>query len=387
MKTRFQISVAQFPGGGTTRWETTHWFTKVYYQMMIDPLVSDVVLRNYNDTPIYMTRNEAVDDALEAKSDYLMMIDSDMCPDLHERSAKPFWKTAWAFLMRRRLRERGESLMPATIGAPYCGPPPIENIYVFRWINYETGDPDHKFSLAQYSREEAAMFEGIGEVAALPTGLIVFDCRQFEQVPVPWFDYEFTCKKKKKKASTEDVFYTRNASLLGFPQFCNWSSWAGHVKDKRVLKPHPVFVEDVAELMHDAILQRRRRDQRVKFVGDPVEGPRPWAKPRPSEEAGFMLPGDLEDDETRLLNAELEIIRMQNAATKEDAAAADDDEDDDERSPRTGPDEPSVSSATVADTRVPSGLFDIINRYMETSQPAVAAWQPAERFEVTRRTP
>lgn len=325
MKTTYQITVAQFPGKGTTRWETTHWFTKIYHQMMTDPLISNVVLRNYNDTPIYMTRNEAVDDALEAQSDYLMMIDSDMCPDLHEVGARPFWKTSWAFLMRRRLRERGESLMPATIGAPYCGVPPIENIYVFRWMNYETDDPERKFALTQYSREEAAMFVGISEVAALPTGLILFDCRQFEQVPVPWFDYEFTCQKKKKKASTEDVFYTRNAGLLGFPQYCNWSSWAGHVKDKRVLKPHPIYVEDVAEQMRAALLADRHRDQKIVFIGDPVEGPRPWtdlAKSKPSEEAGFGalntqdLPGDLESE---VLDAELEVIRMQNAVLQKSA--------------------------------------------------------------------
>ena len=95
---KFKVGVAQFPGGGSTRWETTHWFTRVYHQMMTDPLISDVILRNYNDTPITMTRNEAVDDALTAKCDYLLMVDSDMCPDLHEKGAKPFWKTSWAFM-------------------------------------------------------------------------------------------------------------------------------------------------------------------------------------------------------------------------------------------------------------------------------------------------
>ena len=124
--------------------------------------------------------------------------------------------------MRRRLKERDLDmsweawvenkdkldcdfpLMPATIAAPY-GPPPIENIYVFRWMNFETGDPDFKFSLTQFSREEVWNRQGIEEVAALPTGLILYDLHFFPHVPVPWFYYEWTCPKQMKKASTEDV--------------------------------------------------------------------------------------------------------------------------------------------------------------------------------------
>ena len=362
---KFQVTVAQFPGNGSTRFETAQWVTRVYHEMKCDPLISDVILRHYVDTPIYMTRNEAVADALEARSDYLLMIDSDMCPDLHEAGARPFWRTSGSFLMRRRLRERGESLMPATIAAPYCGPPPFENIYVFKWINYETGDPDGRYALAQFSREEAAQFTGISEVAALPTGLVVFDCRQFAHVPVPWFDYEFTCKKKMKKASTEDVYYTRNASLLGFPVYCNWSSWAGHVKTKRVLKPHPIAVEDVAAAMRDALLSGRPRDRRVTFVGDPVEGPRPWAgasKWPPREEEGF---GNLDeeggrgapvDEETQVWDAELERIRMRNATLRRSA------------------DQGGDPVATAAD--------DGRGWHPQTSQPWGRPWQSSERVEL-----
>jgi hypothetical protein len=250
------------------------WVATTYAKWLKDRRLGRVLCQFYNDTPITMTRNRAVKDALAAGSDYLLMIDSDIVPDISEPGSRPFWKTAWEFLMRRREKERGESLLPATIAAPYCGPPPHENIFVFHWTDWETDSPDRAIALQQYTRAQAASFRGIAEVHALPTGLILYDLRLFNHLHKPWFDYEYEDEEKAQKCTTEDVYQTRNAALLGFPQFCAWDSWAGHVKSKLVRKPHPICMEDVEDRLADAILSKHSRFDKVVFVGEDE----PWSE-------------------------------------------------------------------------------------------------------------
>ena len=70
------------------------------------------------DTPITMCRNRAVQAAQQMSYDLLMMVDSDMSPDLHikEPGAKRFWDSSFDFIYSRLGK-------PTVIGAPYCGPP------------------------------------------------------------------------------------------------------------------------------------------------------------------------------------------------------------------------------------------------------------------------
>ncbi len=48
---------------------------------------------------------------------------------------------------------------PQVVGAPYCGSPPIENIFVFKWGSHETDgfSDESTIDLQQYTREEAHM--------------------------------------------------------------------------------------------------------------------------------------------------------------------------------------------------------------------------------------
>lgn len=269
---RYRIGFANFPGDGKTCWQTSAWCTKVFLKMKEDARIEGVVPAYYpSDVPITMLRNRCVKDAMEAKCDYLLMIDSDIAPDAYfgkDPFAQPFWTTAWEFMMKWREKTDGKN-MPATIGAPYAGPPPHECVYIFRWKNYETNTPNWGYKLEMIEREDAAFLSGIEEVAALPTGLILYDMRVFDSCPLPWFDYEWTDEYRTHKASTEDVYQTRNASLAGCPQFVAWDCWAEHIKTKFVGKPQPLTVECISENMHAAIIKGRSAKKRLTFVGDP----------------------------------------------------------------------------------------------------------------------
>jgi hypothetical protein len=230
----------------------------------VDGRISKVVPWKLSDTPITMCRNRCVAMALQTQIDYLLMVDSDMSPDC-QPGAPLFWDTAWEFMMSRRPMEDSDpGLPPATIAAPYCGPGPHENVYIFRWSGNTTGDPSPSWKLCMYDRDDASRQSGIQEVAALPTGLILYDVRVFKKLPPPWFDYEWDEPCRSQKLSTEDVFQTRNAALIGLPQFVAWDCWAGHVKLETITKPRPLTIVDVRKEYAKAI---KRFDEQRSHAG------------------------------------------------------------------------------------------------------------------------
>ena len=232
------------------------WMVPLVTKLSKDERVAEIRMWNLADTPITMTRNRAVLQAKEYKSDVLVMIDSDMKPDVmlgYDQTAKPFFDSSFDFLVQHYAKG------PCVIGAPYCGPPPVENVYVFRWMNQESDNANPDFQLQMYDRHTAVKMAGIQECAALPTGLIMYDMRAFDltepktENDKPWFYYEFTSKYQEEKASTEDVTMTRDLSLVGTqklgynPVFCNWDAWAGHWKPKCVGKPQVMEAKGISE--------------------------------------------------------------------------------------------------------------------------------------------
>lgn len=220
------------------------------------PSIDKIWHFDLSDTPITMTRNHAVRTAKQLLgADLLLMVDSDMHPDLYlgkDPFAKPFFTSSLEFILSRY--EKG----PVFVCAPYCGPPPEECVYVFRWENDESATPDVNGRLEMWPRHEAATMGGIGEVGACPTGLILWDMRIFDLREPPYFYYEFKDRWHDEKASTEDVVATRDLSFAGSqklgynPAFCNWDAWAGHWKPKCVGKPIRITADQVATRYADA---------------------------------------------------------------------------------------------------------------------------------------
>jgi len=264
---KLSVAIFTFAYGGNGATKSQHpdimeWMLVNVPKLKADPRVSNVWHRDLSDTPITMTRNQAVLTAMELKADLILMVDSDMKPDMYlgvDPEAEPFLPTAFDFIYDNW--DKG----PNVVFAPYCGPPPHENVYCFLWRDYETNSPSDHWALDQYSRHEAAHMAGIQEVAAGPTGVILWDARVFEVTKprkkgdMPWFYYEFTDLYHAEKGSTEDVTATRDISMACIgkygrnPIHCHWSSWAGHWKPKLVGKPILVGAEHVVGRVKAAI--------------------------------------------------------------------------------------------------------------------------------------
>lgn len=256
---KFNIGICTFSYGGNGGISSEvpdirEWMVPSVAAMSKDDRVQDIKIWNLSDTPITMTRNRAVIMARDFGVDILVMVDSDMKPDLYtgQADAKPFIQSSFDFLVGHY------SKGPVCIGAPYCGPPPHECVYVFRWQNMRSNNVNPDFQLEMYDRHTAAKLAGIQECAALPTGLIMYDMRCFgltepkTDTDKPWFYYEWSNKYATEKASTEDVTQTRDLSLVGTqklgynPVFCNWDAWAGHWKPLCVGKPLHIDASGVA---------------------------------------------------------------------------------------------------------------------------------------------
>jgi len=264
MQQKFNVGIVTFSYGGNGGISSEvpdirEWMVPTVAELAKDPRVGAIRIWNLADTPITMTRNRAVVQARQNDVDVLIMVDSDMKPDLYagHADAKPFLQSSLDFLIDHY--HKG----PVVIGAPYCGPPPVECVYVFRWNNLASHSPNPDFQLEMYDRHTAVKMAGIQDCAALPTGLIMYDMRVFaltepkKEGDKPWFYYEWKDHFAAEKASTEDVTMTRDLSLVGAqtlgynPVFCNWDAWAGHWKPKCVGKPQVISVDGISHKLKD----------------------------------------------------------------------------------------------------------------------------------------
>lgn len=237
MDKQYNILMARFPYGEIEHPGLVDWLMSASVAATKDKRVNGFATRWVNGTPITMTRNRMVKYAIENGVDILFMLDNDNIP--HES----FYDRAMS-LIYARYRD-----VPTVIAAPYVGPPPMENVYVFRWESFENNDPEMKHRLVQYTRYEAGFKKGFEAVAAIPTGCVAIDMRIFTgfqgvKLPLPWFYYEYEDGFQAEKKSTEDVVWSRNVSALFLATlsldtvFVDWDSWAGHWKHKMVEKPH-----------------------------------------------------------------------------------------------------------------------------------------------------
>lgn len=304
---KLNVMVARYPYAGNGGYaseipDVGDWLVEIVLEMKQDPRIGEVIPWRKADTPIPAVRNESVMVAKQNGCDLLLMIDSDNVPDYEFKrgtpGSKPFWKTAFDFIYDHY--DKG----PAVIGAPYCGPPPHENVYVFQVSNRESEHAQVDFQVDQFSRHQAAERTGIERVAALPTGLILFDLRVFDYLPPPWFYYEWTDKYQWKKASTEDVTATRDmwfhAHRAGkpFPIYVAWDCWAGHVKPKVVGKPQIITCDQVSDKYIEAVKHGYDSREGVKVVDSLAKALTLGAKPYVAPEAKPVAatPAAIEED-------------------------------------------------------------------------------------------
>lgn len=261
--------IAQFPGDQRTNYQVSNWITRLVLEMKKHKDIANICSWSKCDTPITMVRNDCLRSAIKLGVDYVLMIDNDTVPDWHcrgwgdgppEEGARPFFEVAWEWLKSHRDQ-------PGMIFAPYVGPPPHENCYQFQWVTEQSDCPPPNYFLRQFGRDEARVRTGVEEVGAAPTGCIVIDVRVPLAMDPPYFFYEYSDRWQTEKASTEDVVFSRNASMLGFKVWCAWDCWAAHYKSKYCGKPWNWSIDQVSQSLVSAVRRGYRSNERLLMIG------------------------------------------------------------------------------------------------------------------------
>lgn len=258
-------------GCGTIATELAFWLARTAVRLKEDPRIGRVGFKKIDTTPTTMARNRALDAALEANYDMIVMLDADNWPDAQLgriQTAKPFMEVAFELAYARL--QLGK---PTMIGAPYCDGPSEqpggfsgERPNIFLWEQIGTNEEHPQYKLGRASRTEAALMTGVHRVGAVATGVCLITMDAVREMTPPWFVYQHN-DRGTALLDGEDIYFSREFALRFYEKtgenclFLAADSWAYHAKPKWVGKPQIAGVEDVSPLYREAVLQGISRDR------------------------------------------------------------------------------------------------------------------------------
>ena len=103
MRQTFNVAICTFSYGGNGGISSEvpdirEWMVPLVAEATNDPRIASLHVFNLSDTPITMTRNRAVLIARQKGADILVMVDSDMKPDLYvgiDPTARKFFQSSF----------------------------------------------------------------------------------------------------------------------------------------------------------------------------------------------------------------------------------------------------------------------------------------------------
>jgi len=257
--------------------ELAIWLATTVHKLKTDPRIGRVGINHVNECPTDYARDITLADARDAGFDMILMLDADNWPDArvgHYSDAVPFMDVGFTLAYDRLLLGK-----PTLIAAPYCSAPASrpstfkgEVPFVSCWERISTEDPNSQFKIGTAGRQEAALMTGLHRVPAIATGVCLMTTNIVEDMPRPWFYYEFDAKTGRK-VSTEDCVFSRNVGMVWLERinehvvFLAADSWAYHRKPKWVGKPEKMSADDACEAYRRAVLSGIKKDHRLYDVG------------------------------------------------------------------------------------------------------------------------
>ena len=199
------------------------WLASIALRIAQMPQLDMAMIQVSNCRPA-LNRNAAALTARRHKADYLLMVDPDMAPDRYLRPDGkggflsrmcPFLPTALDCLVRHP---------GSVVGAPYCAHYPLRQVQVF-----------HQGRRVQHS--EIPQLDGLREVDAIGTGLMLIDMAVLANIPPPVFEDEYRTPEQAQLSASQDVVFCRKVRQAGGKVFCLFDCWAGHQQTSIVDPP------------------------------------------------------------------------------------------------------------------------------------------------------
>jgi len=264
-------------GMGAVSPQLAIWLATAVHNLKTDPRIGRVGIISVDDCPTDYARDITLAEARENGFDLVLMLDADNWPDARMGvydGAVPFMDVALPLAYDRLLLGK-----PTLIGAPYCsGPPDRPSTFkgevplVYHWERTATEDQHSQFKIGMAGRQEAALMTGLHRVPGIATGVCLMTANIVDDMPRPWFHYEFD-SKTGRKTSTEDIVFSRNVGMVWLERinehvvFLAADSWAYHHKPKWVGKPELMSADDACAAYRDAVLSGVKKKQRLFDVG------------------------------------------------------------------------------------------------------------------------
>lgn len=216
-----KVCIVRLAYGGHEHVAVGEFLARTVYTIARDPRCSHEICQvAITDRQVHLARNLAVEIARQNRADLLLMIDADQIPDC-EPGAPPFFDAAL------------EHMIIAPGPCVVAAPTPMLNNRVN--IHDEVEDNQGKH-LRLLSLEEVADREGMEQVPAAGTGLIMIDCRVFDLLAPPYFRFVYDPALTQVVAG-EDVCFTADCGGPGVPVFASWSTWSAHSKTVTLGRP------------------------------------------------------------------------------------------------------------------------------------------------------
>lgn len=212
-----KIGFVRLAYGGWHHAAVGDWLSRTLLDASRKPEITDIASTWFDRSPVYRARNSAVAWALAQGCDYLCMVDADMIPDVNPK-ASPFWSTSLDFAVSQ--------------GHPCVVVAPALNSNNECCIHTERTDALGRH-LELMSAQDAVLRTGFEKIAGCGLGLVLIDCRCFDRIPQPYFQFVYTDRSCTEIKFGEDVLFTSMCSSHGIPVYVNWDCWAGH--EKRVI--------------------------------------------------------------------------------------------------------------------------------------------------------
>ena len=279
---KVDIAVFLFCYSGTSQMGAVNpqlaiWLAKLVHQLKMDERIGRISLDAVDECPTDYARDMALAKARADGFDLVLMLDADNEPDGRVgkySDAVPFMDVALPLAYNRLLHGK-----PTLIAAPYSsGPSPQPSTFsgevplIYNWERTATDDKNSQFKIGMASRQEAALMTGLHRVPAIATGVCLMSTNIVDDMPQPWFYYEFD-PVTRRKTSTEDIVFSRNVGMVWLERinehvvFLAADSWAYHLKLKRVGKPETMHFEDACAAYRQTVLQGVGKGQRLLDVG------------------------------------------------------------------------------------------------------------------------
>jgi hypothetical protein len=199
------------------------WISNLCIGLTRNRVVDSIVNHYTSGSRIAMGRNLQVKEAMQLGLSHLLFIDPDMLPDTYleaDPQATPVWDTFWSFM---------QANPGSVLAAPYCGPPPKEEVHVF--------SPNPSGDLKRVSREQAAALHGWQQVGGAGTGFMLIDMDVFKALKNPYFHDVYTDETESKLRNSQDVDFSKKCWEAGIPMYVNFDCWCDHQQMVHIRRP------------------------------------------------------------------------------------------------------------------------------------------------------